>query len=202
MREEELRKKKENASFTRRNKSMNPHQHDPSVLPLVVWELVAAHCRPKDAISLSQCCRSLRPLISRFHSAEYVASKPIDAESTIHVLSRFVGIRNLSIVSVKYDARDAASLAALTNLRLLDVNEDDIGEAGAASLAALTDLTSLDVRFNHIGADGAASIASGLTNLTTLKTSDNGIGASGAASLASRSVTAASVQPALQASRL
>lgn len=153
-------------------------------LPLDVWELIASHCRPKDALHLAQCCRRLRPLVKRFHSAQLVYGTPIpDAKCITLALSRFIGLTKLSIYADgKLSADSIAIIAMLKSLTALSIDGKEIGDSGAAILAGMTNLTELNVGFNANGDAGAASLAA-LVNLTEFDVSGNEIGSAGAASL-------------------
>lgn len=81
---------------------------------------------------------------------------------------------------------DAASLAALgnlTHLTRLNIDANNVGDAGAVSLSALPNLTSLDIRENQISDAGAAALAN-IPNLTRLNLRSNQISDAGARALA------------------
>ncbi|WP_341751296.1 hypothetical protein [Candidatus Tisiphia endosymbiont of Piscicola geometra] len=82
---------------------------------------------------------------------------------------------NITILDVSYNAlgdKGAAEIAKLSNLTNLNIADNNIGDKGAAEIAKLSNLTILNIEYNKIYNTGADEIAK-LTNLTELNISNN-----------------------------
>lgn len=98
-------------------------------------------------------------------------------------LVRLKGLTALNLQGNQIGNAGAKALARLNGLTSLQLASNQIGDAGAEALGRLTGLTSLQLWDNKIGDAGAEALAR-LTSLTSLGLSHNRIGDAGAEALA------------------